>query len=187
MQETYSHTIKIPKDRVAVLIGKKGEIKKQIETTSETKITVDSGEGDVIISGKDAIKLYAAREIVHAIARGFNPEIALLLMKHDYGFELINIMDYAKTKNDMIRLKGRIIGEDGKSRKTIEELTNTDICVYGKSIGIIGELEYMPIARKAVETLLRGSPHNNVYRWLEKRRKELKKRHYTDGKRTDSS
>ena len=75
--EEFSYELKIPKERVAVLIGKKGEIKKQIEQATNTKLKIDSKEGDVEISGEDALKLYATREIIRAIGRGFNPEIAM--------------------------------------------------------------------------------------------------------------
>ncbi len=71
----------------------------------------------------------------------------------------------------MKRLKGRVIGEGGRSRKTIEELTGSYISIYGKTICIIGEPEGAPNARRAVESLLKGSPHGNVYKWLEKQRK----------------
>ena len=36
---------------------------------------------------------------------------------------------------------GRVIGKDGSTRKTIEDLTNTDICVYGKTVSIIGDFD----------------------------------------------
>jgi ribosomal RNA assembly protein len=172
----FGYELKIPKDRVAVLIGKKGETKKQIETLTKTAIDVDSKEGDVSIKGKEALGLYAAREIVKAIGRGFNPEIAQLLMKQDYSFELLNMADFSKTKNDEKRLKGRVIGEKGKSRKTIEELTGAYISVYGKTVGIIGEITAVSLARRAVESLLSGSPHASVYKWLEKQRRNLKRK-----------
>ena len=82
----YSYEMKIPKDRVAVLIGKSGAIKKQLEENTKSKIKVDSEEGDVFVSGEDAILLFSAREIIKAIGRGFNPEIAMLLMQHHYIF-----------------------------------------------------------------------------------------------------
>ena len=75
------------------------------------------------------MKLFSAREVITAIGRGFNPELALKLMKIDCAFELINVDDIARSKNDLMRLKGRVIGQEGKSRKVIEELTNCDICV----------------------------------------------------------
>lgn len=171
----YSYQIKIPKDRVAVLIGKKGEVKKELEELTKIKIDVDSKECEVSIIGEDALSLFSVKEIIKAICRGFNPDIAKLLLKQDYAFDLININDFVRSKNHMIRIKGRVIGSEGKSRKTIEELTDTDICVYGKTIGIIGFSENVALARRAVESLLSGSPHSSVYRWLEKKRREAKR------------
>src|SRR3989344_7111514 len=132
--ETFSYDLKIPKDRVPVLIGSGGKVKRELEQQTKTKITVDSHEGDVMVMGDDAIPLYTVREVIRAIGRGFNPEIAQLLMNPSYLFEMISIKDFAKTKKDEIRLKGRIIGQEGKSRKVIEELTECSLCVYGKTI-----------------------------------------------------
>ena len=175
MAEEYSYELRIPKERVAVLIGKKGETKKELEEETKTKIDVDSKEGEVRISGKDAISLFSLREVIRAIGRGFNPDIAKLLLKPDYCFELISLNEIAKNKSDMLRLKGRIIGAEGKSRKIIEELAECYICVYGKTIGIIGQSEEVAIARIAVNNLIKGSRHSSVYRWLEKKRRELKR------------
>lgn len=177
MPEEYSYELKIPKARVAVLIGKKGEVKKRIETATKTEIRIDSKEGDIFISGKDALGLFSAREVIEAIGRGFNPDFAELLLKGDYVLEIINIKDYAgKSKATAMRLKGRVIGKEGRSRKTIEDLSDTYVSVYGKTIGIIGEADNVASARMAIEELLRGAPHGNVYKGLEKRRKEMKKK-----------
>ena len=172
----YFYEIKIPKERIAVLIGKDGKTKKQIEEQTKTKIKINSQEGDVSVSGEDAINLYTTRELIRAIGRGFNPEIAQLLLKSDYLFDIIRLNDIAKTKNDLVRLKGRVIGREGKCRRYIEELTDTHISVYGKTISIIGEAQNVSICRRAIESLLKGSSHGNVYKWLEKQRKEIKKR-----------
>jgi ribosomal RNA assembly protein len=172
----FGYEIKIPKERIAVLIGKKGETKKYLETLTKTRIDVDSKEGVVEIKGKEALGMYAAKEIVRAIARGFNPEIAQLLMKQDYSFELIDLSYVTRTKNDEKRLKGRVIGEKGKSRKTIEDLTGAYISVYGKTIAVIGEHSAVSLARRAVESLLSGANHAAVYRWLEKQRRAVKKK-----------
>ena len=169
----YMYDLRIPKERVAVLIGKNGEIKKNIEKATKTEINVDSDEGEIFITGDDTLGLYTAKEIVRAIGRGFNPEYASLLLKVDYGFEVFNINEFSgKSKNNAMRLKGRVIGKEGKARRLIEELTGTHICVYGKTIAIIGKIEDIATARRAVENLLSGSPHSNVYRWLEKKRND---------------
>lgn len=182
----FSYDLKIPKDRVAVLIGKNGETKKEIEESTKTHLDIDSKEGDVIISGDEAIDLFAVREMIRAIGRGFNPDTARLLLKQDYAFEMISLNDYSKQKTHLLRLKGRVIGQDGKSRKTIEDLTECFISVYGKTISLIGRVETINIARRAVESLLAGSTHAAVYKWLEKQRRETKHREFADKEAFDA-
>lgn len=172
----YSYELKVPKERIAVLIGVKGEIKQRIEEETRIKLFVDSKEGDVRLTGDDSLGLFSAREIIKAIARGFSPETALLLLKNDYAFELLNIGDYiGKSDKSATRLKGRVIGTEGKTRKHVEDLTETHISVYGKTIGIIGEVETVMLARRAIESLLAGATHSSVYKWLEKKKKELER------------
>lgn len=172
----FQFDIKIPKERVAVLIGKSGETKKELEEFTACKLDIDSKEGDVKISGGDSIKMYALREVVKAVGRGFNPEIARLLLKQDYSLEVINLLDFVRNKDHFERVKGRVIGSEGKSRQTIESLTDTFISVYGKTISIIGDSEGVIASKKAVESLLQGSPHSNVYRWLEKNKRALREK-----------
>jgi len=138
MPDEFAYELKIPKDRIAVLIGKAGAVKAQIESETGVSLEINSDEGDVIVKGSDPLVLYSSQEVIKAIGRGFNPEVAMLMLKADYAFDAINLADYAKSPNDLARLKGRIIGLDGKARKTIEELTETSICVYGKTASVIG-------------------------------------------------
>ncbi len=173
MTEEFSYELKIPEERVAVLIGTEGATKKEIEEATQSKLDI-SKEGDITIIGEDGLMLYTTKDIVQAIARGFNPKIALLLLKQDYAFELIDMKDVAgKNKSTMQRLKGRVIGKGGKSRAEIERLTDTNIVVYGKTIGIIGELQQVTLAREAVAMLLSGSMHKTVFQFLEKKKKEI--------------
>ena len=162
--------LKIPKERIAVLIGTKSEIKSKIQKITKTTINVDSQEGDVLIEG-DSLNVYTATLIIKAIARGFNPDIALLLRNDKFALEIITITDFSgKSKKKLDRLKGRVIGTRGKSRNTLEKLTNTNISVYGKTIAIIGLIEDISISREAVEKLLQGSAHSNVYNFIEKQK-----------------
>lgn len=170
---SFTYEIKVPKERVAVLIGKNGEIKKRLETATRASLSIDSKEGDVLIQGTDALQLYIARDIIRAIARGFNPEIALLLLKQDYVFEVIDISRFVK-ESQLVRIKGRIIGKEGKVRKVLEELTESFISVYGKSIAILGEIDSVRTCKRAIESLLQGAPHAVVYKWLERRRRDMK-------------
>ena len=176
----YSYELKVPKNRVAVIIGKEGSTKKEIEEATKTKLDIDSKEGDISVAGEDALGLYAAREIIKAIGRGFNPELAMLLLKQDYVFEVVDVADFVKSKDAIIRLKGRVIGKEGKSRKLIEELTECNLSVFGKTIGMIGYPDAVANARHAIESLLKGATHANVYKWLERRRRETKRRNMLD-------
>ncbi len=163
---------RIAKERIAILIGKKGEIKRKISQLTKTKIKVDSREGDVIITGDDGLGIYNAKKIISAIGRGFNPDRALTLLDEEYIFEIININDYARnTKNDLQRLKSRIIGRKGKAKETIEALSNVHLSIYGKTVSIIGKPENVDIARHAINNLLSGSRHGKVYSYLEKQKK----------------
>jgi len=166
----FMNQIKIPQDRVAVLIGKDGEVKKQIELQTKTALRIDSSEGEVNIEGEDPLSLFSTAEIIKAIGRGFNPEVALSLSKIDYVLEVISISDFARTQNDLIRLRGRVIGKEGKARRVIEDLLEVHMCVYGKTISIIGRGDAVSLARRALESLLSGSQHANVYKWLERQR-----------------
>ncbi len=176
----YQYELRIPKERVAVLIGTKGAMKRKIEKATSAHLDVDSTEGEITVSGEDAMSCYTAKDIVAAIGRGFNPDVALQLTDDKYLYEELNMADVARTKKHMIRMKGRVIGSEGKSRKLIEDLTETSICVYGKTVGIIGETDTVPIAKKALESLLAGSPHSTVYSWLEKQRARLKRQQVED-------
>lgn len=170
--QEFSYELKIPQERVAVLIGEKGETKKEIEDQTKTQLNI-SKEGDITITGKNALLLFVAREIVRAIARGFNPKTALLLLQTDYTLEVVDLKDFAgKSKSDLIRLRGRVIGKAGKVRTEIERLTNTFISVYGKTVAIIGETADVFNASQAITMLLKGSMHRTAYRFLERKKKE---------------
>lgn len=165
--------MKIPKDRIGVLIGEDGSTKRKIEKKTQTSLNISS-EGDVEINGEDSINVWITSKIVKAIARGFSEDKALMLAKEDYDFEIIYLHDYAKTQNSIQRLKGRVIGEQGKSRRTIEELTSVYVSVYGKTICLIGHVEDLELARRAVNMLLTGKQHSTVYKYLERERKKRK-------------
>lgn len=166
------YELKIPKSRVACLIGQKGQTKKIIERSTKTRIKVET-EGDVEISG-EGFGAYVCEKIVKAVGRGFNPDVGLELLKENYGLEIINIKDFTgKSKKKFYRIKSRLIGKEGKARKVIEKITGCHICVFGKTISIIGEFDKLNITMKGVEKILQGSEHGNVYGFLEREMKKL--------------
>lgn len=173
--------LKIPKERVGVLIGPHGKTKETVEKTTQTNIDVDSEAGSIAISpqesAEDPLAVWKARYMVKAIGRGFNPEIALKLIDDDVMLEIINLPDYVgKSKKSILRQKGRIIGKDGKTRDIITEMTGTYVSIYGKTVSIIGEMEHLQIAKEAVEMILDGARHKTVYSFLERKKQDMKLR-----------
>jgi ribosomal RNA assembly protein len=175
----FQQVIKIPKDRIGVIIGKNGKVKGQIEEKCNVTIEVDSEYGDTIISTGskpvEEMEPFKAVEIVSAIGKGFSPERAYRLLGEEEVLQLIDLRDYAgKSPNSLSRIKGRIIGEVGKSRKTIEDLSGTYISVYGHTVAIIGTFEEIKLATEAVTMLSKGRSHANVYNMLQEAKRKSK-------------
>ena len=170
--------VRLPKERVGVLIGKNGEIKLEIEKKSGVPINIDSESGEVIVEtgkAKDPVMGLKVIDLVKAIGRGFSPERAFRLLDEDVYLRGFDIRDYTgKNPKRVRRMRARLIGTKGKTRNLIEELSNTEISIYGNTIYIIGSLEEMGIAETATDMLLSGSEHAAVYRFLEGKRRELK-------------
>mgnify|MGYP001768987809 FL=1 len=171
--------LKIPRERVGVVIGKGGMGKDEIEKTTKTNIEIDSETGSVSIKPTedtdDPLSVWKARYMVKAIGRGFNPEIALKLIDDDMILDIINLPDYVgKSKKAILRQKGRIIGKDGRTRDIITEMTGVNMSVYGKTVALLGDFEHIQIAREAVDMILHGSRHKSVYAFLEKKSREMK-------------
>lgn len=173
---------KIPKERIGVLIGPEGSTKRQMEKTLSVELQIDSETGGVEImlaeNAEDPSALFKAKDVVTAIGRGFSPEHAFRLIRDEEA--VLDVVDlrtvFGKSESDIRRVKGRIIGMDGKTRRIIEELTEVDVAVYGHTVGIIGKIEQVEAAREAIQMLVKGSLHSTVYRFLHRKRRELKKK-----------
>jgi ribosomal RNA assembly protein len=167
--------VKIPKERVGVIIGPKGETKSFIEDKTSCQLDIDSESGkiDVICEG-DPLKEFRLLETLKAIGRGFSPEKAFKLLEDEMlTLEVIDLSDVATTPKELQRIKGRIIGRNGRTRELAETLINVKISVYGKTVSILGYPEQNTIIRTAVKMLLDGATHGAVYKFLEKKHQEL--------------
>jgi ribosomal RNA assembly protein len=180
--ERASAFVKVPRERIGALVGPEGRVKENIEKKLKIGIRIDSQTGDIQITltptAKDPTVLLRAKEVVTAIGRGFSPEHAFRLLEDDETvLEVIDLREQVgRSPSDMKRLKGRVIGKEGKTRRIIEELTEANISVYGHTISIIGRMDQVYTAKEAVRMLIRGSLHRSVYRYLHRKRRELKKK-----------
>jgi ribosomal RNA assembly protein len=177
---SFQHLIKVPDDRIGVLIGKNGRVKREIEDKCKVQIEIDSQNGDAVISSASAtlseMQPFKAIEIISAISRGFSPQRAYRLFDdEELMLQIIDLKDYTgKSANAIDRMKGRIIGQSGKSRKTIEELSGVYMSVSGHSVALIGKYEEVRLANDAVTMILKGSTHKTVYTMLQDARRKNK-------------
>jgi len=179
---SFQHSIKIPKERIGALIGKRGKVKQQIEKKCGVAIEIDSETGDAIVSmSKPAEQMEAFRaiEVITAISRGFSPERAYHLFEdEEIMFQQLDLHDYAgKSPSTLARIRGRIIGEGGKARRMIEDLTGSYVSVYGHTVAFIGNYMQVKLATDAIMMLAKGSMHKSVYSMLQgvKRKEKLER------------
>jgi len=166
-----SEIIKIPAERVKVLLGEGGATRKRIEGRCNVKLDVDP-DGDVEVEG-DAADIFFARDVVKAIGRGFTAESALRLMGHDYGLYIIPLKEHATSDKAITRFKGRVIGENGRIKSQIEAATDSMLSVYGSTISIISRIDTMEYAKEAIGMLIDGARHTSVLRYLAKSKREI--------------
>ncbi len=173
--------VRIPKERVGVLVGPDGNVKQKIEEKFMVALEVESESGGVTIvlseKASDPSLLFKAKDTVTAIGRGFSPEQAFRLLRNeDDIFDFIDLRTiFGRSESDIKRVKGRIIGANGKTRKLIEELTEASVVVSGHTIGVIGTFEQVDVARNAVQMLIDGNQHHTVYKYLQRKRSDFKK------------
>ena len=167
----FEKLLRIPTERIAVLIGKSGNVKSKIENTCHVTLDIDGETGEVWIKSTDdveKIEPFKAMEIITAIGRGFSPERALNLIQGENALHIIDLREFTgKSNSNIERIKGRIIGEGGKARRNMENLTGALISVYGKTVSIIGDTNQLRQAVDAISAISQGSMHGAVYNKLE--------------------
>lgn len=147
--------LSVPKNRIAVIIGRNGETKRMIESKTRTKIKIN----DFVSIGGDLLGMMTAENVIRAIGRGFSPENALELLDEEKTLFIIQLPD-----NALKRIRSRLIGTHGKARRNLERFTHTKISVYGKTVSIISSYEDAERAKNAIEKLISGASHKSVYK-----------------------
>ena len=146
------------------------QFKNKVEQSLNVKIKLEPGF--VLVEGS-ALDEDIAEDIFEAILLGFDQKIALTLREEGVSFEKVNIKRYVRESR--VRLaRARIIGKEGRAKKTISELTGCAIAIKDNTVGIIGKTDDLDIALLAVTSLIRGKPHAKVYASLERTRAERK-------------
>ena len=174
------HLSRVPKIRIAVLIGKAGRTREMIEKACGGSLTIDSQSGDVSISWEgdpDPIKRMKAPDVISAIGRGFSPERAVQLLEDDFFLRMYDIREWVgRQPNQTRRMRSRLIGTNGRIRTLIEEHTGCEISIYGSTVAVMGGDDGLALAAPAIEGILGGSEHGTVLFGLEQDRKRQRLR-----------
>ena len=173
--------VRVPLDRIGVLIGREGEVLRRVMERTGTKISVDSVNGTVIIEpaspATSPFQMLKAQDFVRAIAYGFSPDRAMRVLEEDQVLVVIDLKQYVgSSPNHLTRIKGRIIGEKGKARRNLEEMGGVYISVYDDYVAIIGDYESANAVKEAIELLIQGRQHSTVYRYLDRAMAKVRRR-----------
>jgi len=171
--------VPIRPERLGVVIGKDGKNLQTLEKAFNVRIQVDSQTATAFIApaeGATPYEVMRAKQAVEAISLGFSLEDALSLSSEEYCFEVIDLSEAARNPEDLKRIKARVIGEEGRARRNIEQMAGVKIVVGDKVVGILGECENVSVARKALMMLVEGRTHATVYGFLRSAARELKRR-----------
>ncbi len=68
----------------------------------------------------------------------------------------------------MEEVRSRVIGTEGKTRKTVESITGCYIIIKDNVVGILGPTEEVEAASTAIANIAKGSKQGNAYRYLER-------------------
>ena len=168
--------IKLPKDRIGAFVGKNGNTKKDIENKFGVKLTVNSATGLIsVIDINSDYQFFKLTHFISAVGSGFSPERAFRLISDDEILLKLDLKEYSgKSVNSLNRIKGRIIGLNGKTRTIIEDMTNTYVSIYRHYVSILGGYNETKLALESIKLLASGSPHKVIYSMLESYRSKIK-------------
>jgi len=154
----------IPHDRLD-LLKRETKLRKFVERACSCRITIDPDER-VLINGSPYNE-FTAKNVIYAFGRGFDMEIAGRLLGEECYFSSIDLKDELGSEKRVRRIKARIIGENGRTKRYIESVSSAKISIYGDTVSFIGGIQEINEAETAVNTLIEGGAHRLAYLRME--------------------
>ncbi len=150
-----------------VLVENMNKVKRAVPAIeNKVKVKIGFGKDSVSVKGSE-FNEYLVEKVVQAIDFGFAVDDALLLLSDDFVLEFIEVKEHTRRKN-LKEVRARIIGTGGKARKTIENLTGSEIVIHNNTVGVIVDSVHLDAVVQGIESLIQGAKHGNVFAYLEK-------------------
>jgi len=157
-----------------ILVGNIKKIRKAVPVIeNKVKVKIGFGKGNISVKGSE-LNEYLVEKVIRAVDFGFNAEDALLLMSDDFVLEFIEVREHTHRKN-LRDVRARLIGTGGKARKTIENLTGSEIVIHGNTVGVIVDSEHLDAVMQGLQSLIQGAKHGNIFAYLEKQNTSRRK------------
>ncbi len=153
-------SIRFTRERIDIVKKNLREIKKR------TDVDISIKGLDVILKGK-AVDVLKLKNTLNALFEGFVPRESFKLLNEKNQLMVVRLNDYTSSGMSVEKMKGRIIGEGGRTKRLLEELTKVSVSVHGNRVSLIGKPKEIASAKKAIQMLVNGKPHGKVYRYLE--------------------
>lgn len=139
--------------------------RKELEKKLKVEIKIQGRR--ITVNSKKTLDEYEASQVLEAINFGFSAKKALLIKEQGMLLRIINIKDFTRKKN-LKEVRARIIGKQGKTKKTIENISDCPLILRDNEMGIIGYPESIEELIGGITRLIRGTKQSNTYRYLEK-------------------
>lgn len=150
-----------------LFFDKTGELRKnQAQLEEKLGVTIKIQGKKVIFEGSP-VNEYTASAVLDAVSFGFSVKEALTLCTDTISFRRIPIREFTRRKN-LKDVRSRLIGREGKTRRTIEEISGCSVIISESAVGIIGNASAIDDATQAIIRIIKGAKQANAYRLLER-------------------
>jgi len=123
----------------------------------ERNIKYNRNKNKIIIYYEDFYFLYKFDKFIKGLKAGFDIKKLLNILDNDWDILEIDLKQvFEKKINHIIRIKGRIIGEEGKVLEELRKRTNADIIIKDKYIYILGDSISLQSAYEGIKRIIKG-------------------------------
>jgi ribosomal RNA assembly protein len=157
-----------------ILISSPEKIKKALpKIKAKLDVHTDLKRNSITINGNEFDE-FTFEKIIQALDFGFELDDAMMLLKDDRDLGYVNIKEHTHRKN-LVEIRARVIGTDGKAKQTIQTLTDSAIVIHNNVVGIIADTAHMPYTIQGIISLIQGAKHGNVFSYIERQNSNLRK------------